>query len=179
MVNITWSITNGGSSITTLSHGNGAAGSNLTAQTIYIRHNGNNPITNCKVYLAQKSGAYTGAATAAADYNEMLEWGNANLVTTFGGLQFNFNAVGAFPNGSWGTYDSKSKTNGEHVRTGVGDSIANAIALPTATGATSVGLIEAGSTPNVRFQARYKIPSAEGTLGARQMDLRLRYTYTS
>lgn len=179
MVNITWSTTNGGSGISNLSHGNGAAGANLTAQTVYIRHSGSNPITNAKLYLAQKSGTYSGAATASADYTEILGWGDGNLSTNYGGLQFNFNATGSFPGASWPVYNAKNPTNGASVRTGVGDSIANAIALPSATGATNVGEIPAGSSPNVRFQMRFRIPNNEGTLGARQVDLRLRYTYTS
>lgn len=178
-VNIVFSTTNGGSSITTLSHGNSSPGSNTTAQTLYIRHDGTNPITNCKLYMAQKSGAYSGAATAAQDFTELLGWGDGNLSTNYGGMLFNFNAIGSFPGGNWPVYNNKTPTSGNTVRTGVGDSTTNAISIPSATGAPSVGVIPQGSTPNVRFQVRFKVPNSEGTLGNRQVDLRLRYTYTS
>ena len=178
-VSITWSEINGGVGISSLSHGNGSAGSTLTAKTVYLRHSGTSQISNVRIYAAQKTGTYTGAATAAADFQEILGWGDSAIANGFGGLQFNFDAVGAFPGGSWPSVSSKSPSNGENVRTGVGDSSTNGIFLPTATGCSSVGVIPAGGTPNVRFQMRFKIPTNEGSLGARQLDLRIRYTFTS
>ncbi len=178
-VSITWSESNGGVGISSLSHGNGSAGSTLTAKTIYLRHSGVNQISNVRIYAAQKAATYTGAATAAADFNEIISWGDSNIANGFGGLQFNFNATGGFPGASWPSVSSKSPSNGENIRTGVGDTNTNGVFLPTATGCPSVGVIPAGGSPNVRFQLRFKIPTNEGTLGARQIDLRIRYTFTS
>lgn len=179
-ISITFSSANGGSAISEpLDHGDAASGSNTTAQTIYVRHDGNNPITKCKLFLAEKSGAYSGSATAAADKTELIGWGDNLTSGTFGGIQFNFDAAGSFPSSAWGTVTSKSPTNGSTVRTGVGDSQADGVLITSASGASSDGVIDNGSSPNVRFQMRAKVPSSGAGTGIRQFDIGLAFSYTS
>lgn len=176
---ITWSATNGGVVIEEVDHGSGAAGSSLTASTIHIRHNGENDIRNCKIFLGEKSDTYTGDATATQDMTELLAWGDAMVAASFGGIQLNFDAEGGFPESAWGTVTNKDPTNGKTVRTGTGDSATNGLILPVVTGCSTAGQVPTGDAPNVRFQVRAKIPTSESVLGERQFDLKLRYTFTS
>jgi hypothetical protein len=178
-VAITWSATQGGGALSEpRNHGSAAAGNTLAAQQIYLWHDGDNQITNCRFYISQYSGSYTGGASAAADFTELLAWGDGATLAAFGGFQVNMDKVGAFPSGAWPTFSSKQPSNGSAFYTGVGNLVDNAILLPTAMGLTSPGVLQTG-TPDVAFQCRVHIPSAEGTLGIRQFDQKLRYTYTS
>lgn len=180
MVAVTFSLTNGGSAITSESdHGSAANGSTLTAKTYYVRHDGINSITNVKLYITRATGTYSGDATSVADIAELLSWGDASASASFGGVQFNMNASGSFPSTSWPTYDSKSPTGGAVARTGVGDSAANGITLSSLSGCSSDGVVQAGSAPNVRFQVRGVIPSSEDTLGKREWNLAISFDYTS
>lgn len=180
-VSIIWSLTNGGDPLTSIvDHGNSSNGQVTTAKTIYIRHDGSNDITDAGLYIRQFSGTYQGAATAAADIAEILSWGDQIIESDFGGFQINFDAVGGFPSASWPTYSTKSPTNGNVHRNGVGDSESNAIEIPgTVTGATADGTIQAGTAPNVRFQVRVAVPASENVIGIRQWDQVLKYTFTS
>jgi len=179
LVDITWSLTNGGAALSTLSHGNVSNGQDTTAQEVFLRHNGSNSITSCGLYVREYSGTYTGGASASADLAEILGWGDQSTLAGFGGFHLNLNAVGGYPSSDWPTYSSKSPTNGEAVRTGVGDSVGNAITITTATGATADGTIQAGASPNVRLQMRVRIPADEDTTGVRMWDTVLTYNYTS
>jgi len=179
-VNVIWSYTNGGTAISDLiNHGNIANGNTSTAKTIYLRHDGASEITNVGVYIRQYSGTYNGDATAASDFAEIIAWGDNSASNTFGGIHINWDAVGAFPAASWPLYNDKDPSNGFTHRTGVGDSEGNAVTIPTATGATTAGEIEAGASPNVRFQLRVQVPTAEDTTGTRQFDQVIRYSFTS
>ena len=180
MATVTWSLTNGGAAITSeVDHGSAANGSELSAQTYYLRHDGTDPITNVKLYITRVTGTYSGSATAISDIAELLAWGDGSTALGFGGVQFNMNAAGGFPESSWSTYDAKSPTGGAAARTGVGDSAANGITLSSLSGATADGTIQTGSSPNVRFQVRGAIPSAEDTLGERKWNLAVSFDYTS
>ena len=179
-VSIIFSSTNGGAAITdTLDHGNASNGAETTAEEIFIRHNGTNSITSTKIYMRQFSGAYAGSATAAGDLSEMFAWGDESTESAFGGYMINFNAAQSYPTADWPTYNNKSPSGGTVFRTGVGDSESNAITIPTSTGATSSGEIQAGTSPNVRFKAHVAVPSDEDTIGIRQWETILVYQYTS
>lgn len=180
MVAITWSLTNGGTGLTdTQDHGNTSNGLTTTAIEFFVRHDGSNSITGCKLYIREYSGTYTGDATAAADIAEILSWGDASTSSTFGGFQINMDAVGGYPSASWPTYISKTPTNGYVCKTGTADSEGNAVTITTATGATASGTIQAGASPNVRFKCRIQVPTAEDTIGLRLFESVLVYTYTS
>jgi hypothetical protein len=179
-ITVTFSTTNGGSEISgSLDHGDQVAGDNTTAQTIYIEHDGNNSLNNFRIYIDEKSGTYSGSKTAAQDKAEILGWGDNTAEGTFGGVQFNFDAVGGFPSSAWGTYDDKSPTNGNTARTGIGDSAANGMILPITTNISSIGEIPVGSAQNIRFKMRIKIPSSGAATGVRQFDLKCAFSYTS
>jgi hypothetical protein len=179
-ISITFSSTNGGAAISDpLDHGSSSTGDNTTPETMYIEHDGNNPITNCRLYVDAKSGAYGGSRTAAEDKADLLTWGDSVLETTFGGVQFNFDAQGAFPVSAWGSYGDKSPTNGNTIRSGVGDNAVNGIVLPVATGAPSAGVIPSGASPNVRFQTRIKIPSSGAGVNVMEFGLKLAFSYVS
>lgn len=189
-VTITWSLSNGGVPITEpQNHGSGGVGTfrpSAAGTEIYLAHDGANQITNCKFHLAQYSGTYTGGASAAADYLEMLAWGDSLAAggpaeaSEFGGFQINMDAVGGYA-AAWPTHASKGGVGdtGVAFRTGVGDSAADGVNLHASTGATSTGVIPVGEDPNVRFKCRIQIPTDEAVLGIRQFDQKLRYTYTS
>lgn len=175
-----FSLVNGGVSITTeADYGSSANGSNTSATELFLRHDGSNEITNVKLYITRFTGAYSGSATAAADIAELLGWGNGATLSSFGGVQFNMNAAGNYPSSSWPIYSSKSPTGGAVARTGVGDSAANGITLSSLTGATSDGVLQAGSSPNVKFQVRVVVPSDEDTTGERQWNIAVSFDYTS
>lgn len=178
-VSIIWSATNGGAALSSpVDHGSGGNGDTLATSTIYLRHDGDNPITDCGFYLAELTGTYSGGASKSADLAEVLGWGDGTTATTFGGLLLNMNATGGWA--TWPSYSSKSGSNYNTFRTNVGDSQINKITLATEMGLTgSAGVVQAGDSPNVRFRLRVQIPTAEDTVGIRQFDQRLRYTYTS
>ena len=182
-VTVTFSSTNGGSSIDTpVSFGTGPNGSVFTAQTIFIRHDGVNPITAVGMYLsAVDPSEYGGDATAAADRDEVLEWGDAGSSPDFGGFQINQNKVGGFPLVSWPTFANKNTvdTYGTTVRTGFGDSGSNLMAISTQSGASAPATIQAGAAPGVAIQSRIQVPDSEGVLGTRQFKMILSFTSTS
>lgn len=183
-VSITWSNTAGGGGITGVSHGSSSNGSNTTAQQVFIRHDGSNPITGCAFYFAQKSGSYSGNDTAAGDFAELLAWGDGATANAFGGVQINMNAEGSFDGGStWGMSESqKTSVDGYKftLRTGTADNTSNAVTLSEKMSASmsTNGTIPNGVT-DASFQIRIKIPTDEDTAGTRQFDQVLKYTYTS
>ena len=179
-VDLVFSYTNGGAAISgNVDHGNISNGLTTTAIEVFIRHTGINSITACGLYVRQYSGTYNGDASAALDIAELLAWGDASTSASFGGFQINMDATGAYSASAWPTYSSKSPTNGFVCRTGIGDSEANAVSITTATGATATGTIQAGSSPNVRLKCRVQVPSDEDTVGVRQFDQVVVFTYTS
>jgi hypothetical protein len=184
-VTITWSLTNGGSTISsTVDHGNFSNGGQTTAQEIYVRHDGVNPITSCGFFIQAASDSYEGGFTASQDLDEVISWGNGTVAATFGGFQFNLNATGIYPSASWPTVTVKApiaagNTVGNVCRTGVGDSATNNIGVVTQMGCTSNGTIQTGSAPGVRFQCRFSAPSNEDTVGIRHVKQSLTYVYTS
>jgi hypothetical protein len=179
-VNLIWSLTNGGAAISDpLDHGSGNAGDTLSSQTIFLEHDGDNQLTGCGFYLSEKSDPYTGGFSAAADLTEIIGWGDETTADDFGGFQINMDAAGGFPGGSWPTYSSKQPTNGSAFYTGIGDSADNKILLATAMGISSPGVIPAGTSPDISFQARFVLPTNEGTTGFREVNQAMRFTFTS
>lgn len=179
-VNVIFSTTNGGTSLVeTVSHGNASNGDTTTAQTLYLRHDGDNDITGVKMFIREFSGTYDGDATAAADFAELLAWGDDSTEDGFGGFMMNQRATTAFPTAGWPTYSSKSPTGGSVHRTGVGDSELNGITLLSTTGADSDGTLQDGDAPNVRFQVKIQVPIDEDVAGFREWDQVVSFTYTS
>ena len=186
-VNIIWSLTNGGDPISTvLDHGNNSNGDTTTGMELFVRHDGINAITNVGLYMRAYSGTYSGTFTAVSDFTEIVGWGTeAADSAEWGGFMCNFNATGSYPAASWPTFLDKLTTlpgtpgNGFVHMTGIGDSELNAVTIPTVTGATTAGEIQISTSPNVRFKVRVAIPTNEQTVGIRQWDQVLRYSYTS
>lgn len=179
-VNITWSLTNGGDAISsTIDHGDKANGESSTTQQLFIRHDGLSNITEAGIYVRAFTGTYAGSFSAAADIAEVIGWGDETTEADFGGALLSFDGT------TWATYNSKVTTNPASPglaavhQTGIGDSSANAILIPTATGATALGEIQTGSNPNVKFSFKIQIPSNEDTVGIRMFEQVLNYTYTS
>lgn len=185
-VAITWSLTQNGTAITSLDHGAGSNGQ-MVAQggggsagvEIWLRHNGANDITNAGFYIAPKSGTYSGSFSPSSDYQELLAWADAVTSPTFGGFHINMNKITSYVSG-WSQYNDKQPTGGSAFFTGVGDLPANKILLSTSMGAsvTSAGVLAAAGTA-CAFKCRVEIPTSEDTVGVRQFDQKLRYTYTS
>jgi hypothetical protein len=183
-VSITWSSTSGGSTISNLAHGNASNGANTTAQQIYVRHDGAAEITDCVFYFGQKTGLYTGNATAADDFTELVSWGDGATANAFGGIQINMDAVNGFTGGAtWGMSESqKTASDGLKytARTSVGDSSGAGIPLRQEMSSSMTGdqIIPAGVV-DASFQLRLKVPQDEATIGIRQFDQILSYVYTS
>lgn len=178
-ISVSWSLTNGGAALTSaLDHGSLGNGDIGTATEIFVRHDGANPITSAGLYVREFSGTYSGTFSAASDLAELLAWGDAATANGFGGLQVNFDATGSYA-ADWPTYDNKAPGSSYVFKTGQGDSEANAITLPTSTGCPSAGTIPAGASPNVRLKLRVVCPSDEDTVGIRQIDQVLRFSFTS
>ena len=182
-VSITWSYITGGPGITDIvDHGNVQNGNSSSVKEIHMRHNGNNVITNTKLFIRQYSGTYTGSFTAAADLAEILAWGDGATEASFGGFMINFkSSLGTAYTSGWPTYDHPTTTDnlGYTFRTEFGDNESNAILLPIGTGVTTAGEIDPGSSPNVRFGVKCKVPSSESVTGIRQWENVAVYTYTS
>lgn len=177
-VNISWkdSAAAGASDLSDpLDHGSKNNGQTTDVETLYVRHDGDNEITDCKFYLTAFTGTYDGASSASADFSEILGWGDGTTAASFGGVLLSMDSS-TFPTGP----ADKSGTDYETFRTGVGDSAANGISLTTSMGAaiTSLGVM-AASDNNASFQLKIQIPTDEDTAGKRQFDLKLRYTFTS
>lgn len=188
-ITVEFSEERGGSAVSDLDHGSKESGNVTSAKTLYIRHDGNNAISNFRLYIDTKSGSYTGSRTAAIDKAELLEWGDSNTESMFGGVQFNFMARYGFEDDDWGTYSNKSpirdsETAGVTVRTGVGDSATNAVLVSTGTGMSEAGVISAYDAatedpPNIRLQMRIKIPQSGAHIGTKQFDVKGIFSYTS
>ena len=179
-VSITWN--QSGSPVSSVSHGSGGNGDTLPEQEISIEHDGNNPITNCQFFLAAKSDPYSGDFSKSQDLAKLLSWGDGNIANDFGGFQINMDAIGSFPAGKWPTEADKIDSgSGEyHVfYTGHGDSYSNGIVLHQNMSGdmTQMGVIPVNAEAS--FKCRIQIPTSEGTIGIRQFDQRLRFTFTS
>lgn len=183
-VSITWSLTANGASITSVDHGSAELGQNTSEATLFLRHNGSRKISNCALFIAPKTSGYTGDFNANTDHAEIISWGDANVAGDFGGVQINMDAEGGFSGGStWGMSESqKTSTDGLKftIRTGVGDSLANAVTLSekTSVSVPTNGEIPPGVT-TASFKTRVKIPSNESVGGFREYSLFLKYSYTS
>ena len=177
---LTWSENSGDIGYSEFDGGASASGSETTSKTVYLRHDSDNTVTSCMLYCVPKTGTYEGDTTSVDDFAELLSWGNSSGASDFGGIQINFDAVGGFSGGtSWGMSESqKTSTDGLKytIRTGVGDSLANAILLPVEM---SSNLITPGEIPTLvedaRMQIRIKVPANEGDTGARQFSIVLSY----
>jgi len=180
-VSIIWSETDDGSAISDpLDHGQKAAGQTTVEKTIWVRHDGDYSITNCKFWVGEYSASYSGGASAASDLAELIAWADDTDTDDFGGLMIHMDAAGSFAS-SWPAVGSKDPVNTGLFRTGVGDSAANGIVLATemSSAMSTDGTIPINASPNPSFKARIQVPTNEGTVGIRQFDMKLRFTYSS
>lgn len=181
-VSIIWRPSNTGSPITNVDHGAGGNGDILAEQEVYIEHDGVNDITQCKFWISEKSGGYTGSFSASIDLAEMVSWGDGATSAAFGGFQISMD-----DGVSWPTYTDKGATGGGDAdyfvaRTGYGDSAANGVELSSSMNSTPAmtgNTIPDSCTIWPHFKSRIQIPTDESETGVRQFDLKLRYTYTS
>lgn len=189
-VNISWGSAQGGSQYdaAAVDHGSGSNGDLLGAEVIWLSHDGVNPITSCKFYLGEFTGTYTGGATPSADLAEMLAWGDGLAdggpaeASEFGGFWLNMDATNTFDavDPTYGGGEGGVNDLSVALRTGVGDSPANGVNLHVNMGAavTATGVIANGDT-DASFQVQMKVPTDESVTGIRQLDQKLRFTYTS
>jgi hypothetical protein len=178
-VNITWSTTDNGTAVTQpINHGNVPNGGTTTAIELFVRHDGDNVITNCGLYLSEYSATYTGSNNKTFDRALMFTWGDSAVSNTFGGIQINMNQTGSFPNGSWPTYDNHSPAEGFVFATGQGEDSSSPIILSNTMGLGIAGRIDSGFT-SASLNIRVKIPSSYVSIDTIQVDTTLKYTYTS
>ena len=177
-VNIIFSTTTGGPAITTtVDHGNASNGETTTEVQLALRHDGVNEITDASLYIREYGGTYTGNATAAADFAELLAWGDASTEASFGGFMVHMEYLDGFAS-DWPVYTNKSTSETYVCRNGVADSIENAVLLTARSGCSPAGTIAAG-TPDVSFMCRVKVPTDEDTVGIRQWDQVVAFNFTS
>lgn len=181
-VSIVWSLSNGGSAVDEpVDLGDIGVGQNSTALQVFVAHTGEEPITNCALYMGEYTDTYGGDAGAIADYSSLIEWGNSPSAGGYGGLAVNFDAEGSFAS-SWPSFGDSSPSHGlsHMLRSGVGDTFGNAIMFPPEASSemTVSGVIPAEMTNWPSFQLRLAVPSDESS-ALRQMELRLRFIYTS
>lgn len=188
-ITVHWASDDNGTDISqALDHGNIATGNLSAADTIYIYHDGTNNLTSAAFYLDQYSGAYSGNASALEDLEEILGWGDSAIAANFGGYLINMDADNNFA-AAWPNQANHNVGTTGFVFNNLdsqGDSIANGITLAAdmkGDGTGSAGVIPAntpnGYGTNYKFQAKVQVPTNEGTLGIRQFDLVLSYSYTS
>ena len=177
-VSITYSSAVSGDAVTEpINEGNVHHGVITTARELCVRHDSIVAITNCKFYLTRVSDSdYAGDFSPMEDLMKLLEWGDATTAGSFGGFQINMDRNGSFP--TWSTVTTKSGTGFNVFRTGVGDTRANGITLPTVMGLDTAGIIPAGLSNNISFQMRIQTPSDEDELGIRHVDLLIDFDYT-
>lgn len=190
-VTIEWSTQSDFSSSTTLiNHGNVSSGNESTAVEVFIRHDGDNPITSCAFYTQPYSGTYTGSASAATDFTELTtSWAANNTANGFGGFQINMDKSNSYNTAEAAlAYNAKDYESTGVVaftaRTDDGDgavgvNAGSAVPLHLNMGLSIAGQIQVGTTPGVGFEARIVVPVDEDTAGIRQFDSVLLYTYTS
>jgi hypothetical protein len=154
-VNITWSLTDGGADIVDpLDHGSAAPGNTLESD-LYISHDGDNAIKNCKFFLQEYSGTYTGSDSAANDLSTILGFGDSTTATKFGGFMINQDATGSFA-GTWPTYDDHDQSYASVMRNNMGDSLANGVTLISrcSSGMVTDGVIPASCSPTPHIKTR-------------------------
>jgi len=185
MIEIIWSKTNGGLGLDEpVDHGDNATSNTLNPTVIFVRHTGENPITDCSLYLRPLAATtYGGDFLPIDDFNEIIAAGDSVTASGFGGFQINQNAINSFPSGSWPVFTDKTSPDGlgDTFRSGFGNVSTSGIDLLTETYSASGvnGEIPTGTAPNVRFQMRVVVPTEEDVPGVRQWESVLKFTFTS
>lgn len=177
-ISINWRI--GTSLVTDIDHGSSATDATLPAQIIFIEHDGANQLTNCKFWIDAKITDYEGDKSPITDLAELKAWGDGTAANTFGGFFLSMNAAGSFP--SWPTYTTKSGVDYFTFKSGVADSIENAVSLHTnmnSTPAMSTGIVPPSCSVWPSFACRIRVPALVHYVGTRQVTQKLRFTYTS
>lgn len=180
-VRIIWSREQGGVSVAEpLNHGDNRDTAITDPITIYLRHDGENEITNCAFYTRPWTTTYLGDFDPTDDFNEITDWGTQTTTSGFGGIQFNLDANGDFPSYNWPDKDNHIAASGVGfvAASGIAVSEGTAFTLPPEMGLTTPGVIPAGS-PDVSFQVRFQIPLEEDTPGIRLIQQVLKFTYTA
>lgn len=176
MVTISWAQTEGGDSITELDHESIYETASTDVQELYISHDGDHRITNCRLYLAPYSNEYSGSFSPLQDYNELLSWGDSSISNSFGGVQVNMNSNSSFPDSSWPTVTNKHPSNGFVFCNSIGKDLDSAVTLTTAAGIANEGIIEVDEVAHIAM--RIQVPQID-TPGVRQFDTKLRFWFTS
>lgn len=153
-------------------------------KVLFLRHDQTLAITNVGFFISAYTGAEVTAAEAAANLEEIRDWGDANTPAGFGGVQINQDAAAGFPDASWPAVGFPNGTtgNGARFNRSQGMSSTESILLRTSSRATATGQIPAtlaGVVPNISVQFRVRIPDSVTTPGVRFYSLRVSYTFTS
>jgi len=181
-VSITWSAASLGSAITNIDYGAVSNGAYTSAVTTYLNHDGLNSITQAGFFFQQKVTGYSGSFSGSIDFTEIKGWGDDDTVNGHGGAQVNMDPTN---NTGWNvtTWDLSESTKQTSVaftmNAGVADTSPNWILLNSnmAAGMTVDGTIPTGVEAS--FLTRFQVPTDEDTVGTRQIDKVLKYTFTS
>jgi hypothetical protein len=180
-VNITWEIDSVEGTLVT--HSPTSNGSSSTQKVITVKHDGNNQITSCRLWLTAVSSGYSGSASPATDLTEFIGWADQNSLNGFGGLQVNMDAAGSFPVDKWPSWTQKFGDDFSSFYTGRGNLAENGVLLHPNMNSNppmpANGTIPADCTTWPTFQTRIHVPQDENNAGTRQVEQRLRFTYTS
>lgn len=172
---------------------------NTGHQSIFIAHDGVQPITSLKVYMnsgyaAATGYTYGGARDEATDYNNLISEGDVSGTVK--------NNVGGLSGGFWMDFDSDASTTNqfdsanstvEIFKTGNGDTLVNAITIPASAMITD-GALGQPSAPvagsigangdavlgdSAYIKARIYARTAYTNGGYHQFALTFTYTHTS
>ncbi len=162
---VTWSLTSGGVALDQpVDLGSFSPLETGDAVTIFLRHNGTNPLLDTKLFIGPYSGDYEGSFDPAEDLTFMKE------ATQIGQLWINTNWAAGFPNGSW-----QAVSQG-----GSGDDLSDPIDL---------GDIPIGDNPGVSFKLQYRTVNYDSVsqedlgflnaVGVHQLDMKLAFVESS
>lgn len=167
-VSVTFSRVSGGQAIADIlegsnsgiNHGNVANGSETHPEDIYITHDGNNEITDCKFYCNEFSGTYDGGQTPALDFDEIVFWGDTNSSKGFL-IDVNHDDIYEY-----------------NLKTGQMNEEASAVSLDDlSAGGSNPDDIGVGGEAHIKL--KIAVPYSESSPGVRQLDFFMKYSYTS
>lgn len=143
-----------------INHGSIANGKETQPEDVYIRHDGDNEITDCAFYCQQFTGTYDGAQTAALDLDELKAWGDADA-----GKGFLIDV----------DHDDTYEYN---LKSGQMDLEANAVSLDD-SGAGGSNPDDIGVSGEAKIKLKIAVPYTVDIPGVRFYDFLMKYSYTS
>ena len=163
--NIIFSLEEGGEAIVeNFDLGEGGFNGDWPDETeLWIRHDGNQPITNVRLYVAPFSGNYIGQANPQDDYDELIDGGDE------------FEAEGGSSGDVPGYLQIATNDDLDNWQTVTSED--SPPAGSELVYAINLGAIESGESIRIGLRIRFFLET-DPAIGVRQLDLRCTYTFT-